>query len=127
MLLDTCALLWWTLQPEKLSPKALLACKKIEKSGGLVSSMSLWEIGLKINNGRLDLGFPLRDYVDRLKKMNLLTLIPVDENLWMANLELKWKHRDPVDRTLVATAMLHHTSLITSDKEIRQFYKKTIW
>jgi len=28
-MLDTCALLWWTLDPEKLSDKAAKACKKI--------------------------------------------------------------------------------------------------
>jgi PIN domain nuclease of toxin-antitoxin system len=33
ILLDTCALLWWTLEPEKLSRKAATACTGIQDTG----------------------------------------------------------------------------------------------
>ncbi len=126
-LFDTCTLLWWTLDPEKLSKKAAEACREVEANGGLLSSISLWETGTKIQKGKLHLGMSLQDYLTRLKEMNLLEILPVDEALWLLNLELKWNHRDPVDRTIVATAMSRQLSIITADEEIQKFYKKVIW
>lgn len=100
----------------------------MENTGdGGISSISLWEVGLKIKNRQLDIGISLRDYISRVKQMNILEIIPVDEEIWAANLELPWKHRDPADRTIVATAKLRGVPLVTIDKEIRRFYSKTIW
>jgi PIN domain nuclease of toxin-antitoxin system len=57
--LDTCALIWWSLDPEKLSPQAKLSCEEMEQEkNGLVASISLWEIAIKIKNKKLDLGVP---------------------------------------------------------------------
>ena len=43
------------------------------------------------------------------------------------NLELDWDHKDPADRTIVATAMLLSSSLVTSDRMIKQFYAEAVW
>ena len=38
VVLDTCALIWWSLDPERLSNQASLACDRMEKEkNGLVS------------------------------------------------------------------------------------------
>ncbi|KKK67831.1 hypothetical protein LCGC14_2950150, partial [marine sediment metagenome] len=54
-------------------------------------------------------------------------IIPVDENIWIKNLSLKWSNNDPADRTIVATAMLKKLPIITKDKIIRDFYPEIIW
>ncbi len=41
IVLDTHALLWWTLDPEKYSKKAAKVCAEIEKEGAYVSSISI--------------------------------------------------------------------------------------
>ncbi|MBN1561244.1 PIN domain-containing protein, partial [candidate division KSB1 bacterium] len=56
-----------------------------------------------------------------------IDIVPVDENLWIKNLALDWSHRDPADRTIVATAMMRNCPIITKDRIIQNFYKKTIW
>lgn len=127
ILLDTCALIWWTLDPDQLSPKAKAACEGILKEGAYVSSISLWEIGVKIKKGKLDIGLPLEEYVSRLKKMNLLEIVPVDETIWLKNLALKWKNQDPADRTIVATALLKQAPIVTKDASMRKFYRHVIW
>jgi PIN domain nuclease of toxin-antitoxin system len=126
-LLDTCGLIWWTLDPEKLSLKALKACEKIESSTGYICSISLWEIGIKIKNRKLDIGMTIESYVKALHKLGYLKVLPVDERCWLKNLSLDWKHRDPADRTIVATAVLNNFSIISSDLKIRRFYNKVIW
>lgn len=65
VLLDTCALIWWTLDPGKLSETAAGYCNDIVETGALISSISIWEIGIKIKKGSLDLGVGLEEYVTR--------------------------------------------------------------
>lgn len=127
LLLDTCALIWWTLDPKKLSSKAMQACQKMERSEGIISSISIWEIGIKIKNNKLDIGMPIEKYSELLYMLGYLKIIPVDEQIWMRNLSLDWKHPDPADRTIVATAMTHRASIVTADENIKRFFDKHIW
>lgn len=70
VVLDTQALLWRTLDPERLSPKACRICDEAEEKRGGVSSISIWEIGIKINRGNLDIGTSLGDYAGRLENLH---------------------------------------------------------
>jgi len=126
-LLDTCTLLWWTLDPEKLSAKAGRACDRIEQDGAFISSITIWEIGIKLKKGVLQFNDSLEGYVHRLDRLGTIEVIPVDEKIWMENLNLDWGHRDPVDRTIVATAKLRGLSIITKDRIIREYYPHVIW
>lgn len=125
VVLDTSALYFWTLVPSSLTSKAEKEIQKQEKL--LISAISIWEIGLKVKNQRLSLPGTMQQYLDFLRATDNLEIIPVDERILMRNLELEWDHRDPADRTIVATAMIHKCGLITSDNEIRQFYPAAIW
>jgi len=127
ILLDTCALLWWTLEPDALSDQAKKACAKIDQHGVYISSISIWEVGIKLKKGSLQMDEDLNGYVNRLKLLGSLEILPVDENIWIKNLSLDWSHRDPADRTIVATAMMKNCSIVSKDQIIRDFYKKTIW
>jgi PIN domain nuclease of toxin-antitoxin system len=127
VLLDTCALLWWTLEPESLSRRAKEACDRIILDGGFVSSISIWEAGIKARRGALELGTTLEDYVARLKRLASLEIIAVDEDIWVKNLSLQWDHRDPADRTIVATALLRDLPIVTKDGTIGRFYPNVIW
>lgn len=127
MVLDTCALLWWTLEPERLSPLAASMCAAIPKSGAMISSISLWEVGVKIKRGKLDIGMEWRRYFDLVTEIGELTIVPVTERIWRENLELEWDHGDPADRTIVATARLYDDALLTADQDMRAFYPKCRW
>lgn len=128
VLLDTCALVWWTLDPDRLSRRARARCARMESTeGGCISSISIWEIGVKIKNRKLDIGLPLSDFVGRLRSLGCVEIIAVDEQVWLENLSLDWRHRDPADRTIVATARLRGVPIITSDRVISSFYRKVIW
>ena len=127
VLLDTCALLWWTLDPERLSEEALKVCDTIPQEGAFISSVSVWEIGIKIKKGALEIGDTLSGYVNRLRALGSLEIIPVDEKIWIQNVLFDWQHKDPVDRTIVATAMLRDLPVMTKDRIILDYYSKTIW
>ncbi|MBN3897515.1 MAG: type II toxin-antitoxin system VapC family toxin [Nostoc sp. NOS(2021)] len=89
--------------------------------------MSIWEIAIKIKNKKLDLGVNLNEYVVTLKKSSTVQIVPIDENIWMESVNLEWGHRDPVDRVVVALARSNQAAIITTDKEIANFYSEVIW
>ena len=99
----------------------------IARTGGFVSSISLWELGLKIKKGKLDIGFSVPTFFSDMQRIRGLTILPVDESVWLENLNLDWNHPDPVDRTIVATARLRRLPIVTADRVIRRFYRKVIW
>ncbi len=128
IVLDTCALIWWSLDPDKLSQSAKDVCNQMEKEkNGLVPSITIWEIAIKIKNKKLDLGVDLNEYVASLKKSSVVRIVPINEDLWLESVKLEWSHRDPVDRVVVALASSNQASIITADKEIRDFYSEVIW
>ena len=127
ILLDTCALLWWTLDPDHLSKKATDTCARINKDGAFISSASIWEIAVKMRKGSLTLGIDLHSYISRLKLLGSVEIIPIDENIWYRSILLSWNNKDIVDRTIVATAMINKLPIVTKDKIIHNFYKKVIW
>lgn len=122
---DTSALLYWTTAPEKLSLRATRAI--LNEPELVISSISLWEIGIKVKRQQLFIPISLREYVDWLKGVDGVQIVPVTEETWLRNLELDWNHKDPADRTIVATALLLGCPLITSDRQIQSFYSSAIW
>ena len=125
IVLDTSALIYWTLDPERLSPKAKQAIQQADRI--LISSISIWEIALKVKRQKLVIPLPINEYVDRLRQLGSLEILAVDIQTWLDNVDLPWDHRDPADRTIVALAVRNNCPLITSDEMIANFFAKTIW
>ena len=125
VVLDTSALLFWTLHRERLSEAASAAISESERI--LVSSISIWEIGIKVGRGGLSIPLPVREYAERLERLARVDILPVDTETWLTNLDLQWNHRDPADRSIVATAVVNSCPLVTSDRAIRSFYPRSIW
>jgi PIN domain nuclease of toxin-antitoxin system len=125
IVLDTSALLYWTLDPPQLSSKARQAIEQAEKI--VISSISVWEIALKVKRHKLILPLTIAVYVERLQRLEALEILPVDVQTWLDNLELPWEHRDPADRTIVALATRFGCPLITSDQVVADYYSQTIW
>jgi PIN domain nuclease of toxin-antitoxin system len=119
MVLDTHVLLWWALDPEKLSSPAQTALATIERVGGFASAMSIWELGIKIKQRQLRLPISIDEFAARIEKSSVIELIAVDTKIWLRSLSLAWDHRDPADRVIVATALNLNLPLITKDELIR--------
>lgn len=128
VVLDTCSLLWWTLQPERLSRKAADLCEQLSTSPGWVSAISFWEIGIKQQKGQIDLPVSLEEYVTRVKHTGAVRIVPVDESVWLKSLALNWKDPDPADRVVVATALTCEAPLLTKDAKMRRWRGvETVW
>ena len=125
IVLDTSALIFWTLDPERLSQTAAQAILDTDRIA--LSSISIWEIGIKVQKEKLSLPVSVQEFTEKLEQIDRLDILPVDVQTWLKNLALNWDHRDPADRTIVATASLHACALVTSDAAIRAFYSQTVW
>ena len=68
-----------------------------------------------------------KEYLRLCEESEQLQLLDTTAEHWIASTSLEWKHGDPIDRLLVATAEVLDVDFITCDESIRQYYGKTIW
>lgn len=125
ILLDTSALLFWTFDTGSLPQSARRVVEYADTI--VVSSISIWEIALKVKKGRLEMPISVSEFLGRLHRLNLVQITPVTDTIWLESVELAWEHQDPADRVIVATARLNRCPLVTSDGEIRKFYAHAVW
>lgn len=118
ILLDTNALLWLVAAPEKVSTAAreVLAAPATQVS---VSAASAWEIAIKTRLGRLDGDALLSAWSEVLADMSAAEL-PIDSGDAILAGRLRWDHRDPFDRVIVAQAARRNLTIATSDSRILQ-------
>lgn len=125
VVLDTSTLIYWTMAPERLSK---IADQMITDADRVcLSAISIWELGVMVKQGKLDLPASIRELTENLERTDRLEVLPVDVPTWIQNLELDWDHQDPADRTIVATAKMNDCPLVTSDSVILNFYSRAIW
>ncbi len=129
ILLDTHALLWWSLDPQHLSPTAASTCRTMEQAGGAIASaISIWELAAKVKRGKLELPISIDDWVRGIERDSIVRLLPVDTTTWIRTAALDWAHRDPADRVIVATAMLAGVPILTKDKAMHaQKHVECVW
>jgi PIN domain nuclease of toxin-antitoxin system len=125
VVLDTSALIYWTLYPARLTDRGRSAISGADEV--VISSISIWEIGLKVARGKLEFPISVAEYVGELRKLDRFDIKSVDVVTWLENVALDWDNRDPADRTIVATAIRLECPLITSDHAMRSFYARAVW
>ena len=114
VLLDTCALL--AVAAGELPDRATAALRTAPEA--VVSSVSAWEIALKVSGGKLTLGAdPATWFLDLLEHYDLREVL-VDASLACAACALPPIHKDPFDRVIVALAQAHGLTVLTSDENI---------
>lgn len=130
ILLDTQVLIWWIDNPKKLSAKAQKLIEN-EKTRGilLVSSISIWEVCLKIKKGKLKLTLDLDSWLEKIESLPFIQFIPIDNKIAAKSVNLPGKfHDDPADRIIAATAGETGAVLITSDEKIRNYsFIQSVW
>lgn len=121
-LLDTSALIWVLMEPERLSAAAreLIEDNDVIKH---VSVVSFYEMAIKTSIGKLALkGVEIDDLPGLLYEcgVEMIVLEPF-EAISLSRLPLKDDHRDPFDRMLICQAIKRNLTLISSDAKIAQY------
>lgn len=120
VLLDTHTLIWWLNDQTRLSPaQREVLGTIIPASPVLVSDISLWEVATLCSLGRIRLGIPLREWLNKAVAPPLVRRQGISPAIAAELAELPDSfHRDPADRILVATARVLGAALITQDRRI---------
>ena len=119
LLLDTHAFIWWDTRV-RLSGRALAACKDFNNTLHL-SIVSVWELQIKTQLGKLALRLPLTDVLEdqRLKDGLIIEPIGVADIPGLA--DLPPLHRDPFDRLLIAQARRGGFHFIRDDPQVARY------
>jgi PIN domain nuclease of toxin-antitoxin system len=119
-LLDTHILLFWFSRDSILTTaESRIVNNASEENPLLVSGISLWEIATLHRLGRIALGLPLRDWLERAVAPPLVRLIGISPAIAAAVAALPESfHRDPADRIIVASAQINGAIIVTRDRRI---------
>ena len=130
IVLDTQAWLWWVHDPARLTPRAVRAIETAEKAGGIrVSVISVWEIAVKSELGKLELAMDVAAWFALAGSYPGLVVEPLAAQDAIASARLPGVfHKDPADRIIVAMTRRYGVALVTSDAAIRAYpHVTTIW
>jgi PIN domain nuclease of toxin-antitoxin system len=112
-MLDTCALLWLAQGGGELSEAAL---QGIEAAPVVyVSAISGFEIGIKVQKGKLELPARPADWFAAVLEHHDLEVLPLVLDVCIRATELPAIHADPCDRMIIAAAQMHHVPVVTTD------------
>jgi PIN domain nuclease of toxin-antitoxin system len=115
-LIDTNILLWYFWGSDRIdSIKGIIGS---EVTDIFYSSVSLWEIAIKIKSGKLTLN--IKELYTYAQKHNFVEL-PLTGDCLKAYLELPAIHKDPFDYMLLAQALTFPMRLITGDSLLADY------
>jgi PIN domain nuclease of toxin-antitoxin system len=126
MLLDTHTLLWFLNNDPRLPVSVR---QKIEETEIVfVSAISLWEIAIKINIGKLNIVTSFEEIKENMNALNIQELpIEFDDSLAYIGLPILKEHKDPFDRMIAAQAMRRSLTLVSADKKLDAYLISRLW
>ena len=125
LLLDTHALIWFLRGDSELSPTANSAMRDPENVR-FVSMASLWEIAIKVNLGKIQFDFQLKDFA-ALISANHFEILPIEFEHTVRVGTLPLHHRDPFDRMLIAQASVNDLTIVTRDLYFPDYGVPVLW
>ena len=122
-LLDTHCLLWAIFSPEKLSKSTREKIKDAENDIS-VSVISFWEISLKYALRKLELTNSAPEDLPEITQKMGIEVLPIDRHEAASFHKLpRLAHKDPFDRLIIWQAIQKKLTLISSDREFRQYQR----
>lgn len=127
VLLDSHVLLWWSVDPGRLSLKAAQAVESVDELA--VSAITWFELAWLAKRGRLDSERPVGSWLEALAEdVHTLPITPAIAATAAALPDSI--PRDPADRLIYATAIEHGWQLVTKDRALRRHRHSravTVW
>ena len=120
LLLDTHIFLWFINNDSRLPYQwqTLIEDSTIEV---YLSVVSLWEVILKYQLGKLDLPESPELYLPKQRQRHFIQNLDLDEPSVTQLIKLPSLHRDPFDRMLMSQAISYGLTLMTVDSAIKAY------
>jgi PIN domain nuclease of toxin-antitoxin system len=125
LLIDTHVFLWWDSQPEKIPSRTLSALEDPDNTVWL-SLVSIWEVQIKTQMGKLALNQSLDSLVQQ-QQQNDIQLLPIKLNHILALQPLPYYHKDPFDRLLIAQSIAENLTCVSADSVFKQYNIPILW
>lgn len=124
VILDTCAI----IELFKPEPTFTKKTETLIYKGCYILSVSFAEIACKVQIGKLGMSVSTRELWQQFKNIEHTHIIDITVEEWLHSIELIWEdNKDPADRLITAFALRHELPIVTTDKKIKNYYKKVIW
>ena len=124
-LLDTHAIIWYVEDSSEL-PKKISDIIDNPENEVYISSISLWEIALKVSLGKLDLELPLDEFLINIRRRDFTFLQIKDEYLNRLS-DLPFVHKDSFDRLIISSVLAEDLTIITMDENMKKYDVSCIW
>jgi PIN domain nuclease of toxin-antitoxin system len=129
ILVDTHVVLWLAFSDTQISKKAKAAIAEARKSaqGIAISDITLLELATLVSKGRIQLELSLESFLQEIESR--FVVLPINSRACARAITLPATYpKDPADRIIAATALVHGVRLITADLGIRRSRAlQTIW
>jgi PIN domain nuclease of toxin-antitoxin system len=125
-LLDSRTFLWWCSQSSKLSQAAFDLIKNGDNAI-YITLISIREIQIKSQLGKVDLPTSIMDIFDQQHKEHNIELLAIALSHMQALTTLPNPHVDPFDRILIAQAIAEKMTVVTSDPQFAAYPVKVFW
>lgn len=123
-LLDTHTLIWFLDNDSRLPNDTK---QQIESAEAVcVSIVSIWEIAIKINIGKLTLKTDFQAIEQNLIEQDI-SILPIDIAAIQTYLNLPLHHRDPFDRIIIAQSIDLALTIISCDSQFDDYPVTRLW
>jgi PIN domain nuclease of toxin-antitoxin system len=126
ILLDTHTLIWWATSSASL-PERVLELLDDRENELLLSIASVWEIQIKCQSGKLQLGKPISQLIANQQAANSLIILPIELSHVYALQQLPAVHRDPFDRIMIAQSVVENLPFASVDSMFDRYPVQRIW
>jgi PIN domain nuclease of toxin-antitoxin system len=125
LLLDTCAALW--IVADEISDEVAAALADVHRSGlaTYVSPITAWEIGNQARKGRFKSRLSPQRWFEVLLSLPGVALAELSPKLLLESSFLPgYRHGDPADRIIAATAREYGYTVVTRDSALLDYGKQ---
>ncbi len=117
LLLDTHIFLWFIIGDKRL-PDFMKESIHDTDNKVWLSVVSLWEVIIKNQLGKLVLPEPPEIYLPGQRRRHKISSLSLNESGVSQLAKLPSAHNDPFDRMLICQALYHGLTIVTVDKQI---------
>ena len=111
------------------SPVTIIANEYYRESSNRIylSIVSVWEMQIKHQIGKLRLDIPLKELIEEQRDANALEILPLRLNHIFGLQNLPLHHKDPVDRLLMVQSRAENIRLASSDSMFSLYDVSLFW
>ena len=125
ILIDTQSFIWFVENDKQLPDKIRKELENIDNTI-IISIASLWEMAIKISLDKLRISCDIEEMIDKIYH-NGFELLPILPNHIIKLSSLKYLHRDPFDRIIIAQSISEDLPVVTSDEIYGEYGVRVKW